>query len=188
MTDDTAPWRPELVAALRLLARISDAMHARGLPRPILVGGAAVEYYSASALMTGDIDLASPVQPELEEELRRHGFVRPGGPGHTPLGWVHPELRLGVEIVASTPMGGTVDPDRIGLVRPIGETALFRILSVEDMIADRMGQYASGTAPEMRGQAQALLRLYPDLDRDYLERRIREETCGDHGIEDIQGK
>ncbi len=54
------------------------------------------------------------------------------------------------------------------------------------MIADRMGQYASGSAPDMRRQAAALLALYPDLDRDYLERRIREETCGDHGIEDIE--
>jgi hypothetical protein len=55
------------------------------------------------------------------------------------------------------------------------------------MIADRMGQYASGTAPEMREQAQILLRLYPDADRAYLERRIREETLGDHGIEDVEG-
>ena len=61
MTNDTAPWRPELVAGLRLLARISEALHRRGLPRPILVGGAAVEYYTASPLMTGDIDLASPI-------------------------------------------------------------------------------------------------------------------------------
>jgi len=84
-------------------------------------------------------------------------------------------------------MGGGVEADRIRLVRPVGETARFRILGVEDMIADRMGQFASGTAPDMRGQAQALLALYPDLDRAYLERRVREETLGDHGIDDIQG-
>lgn len=91
-------------------------------------------------------------------------------------------------IVASTPLGGAVDPARILLVRPIGEKVPFRILSVEDMIADRMGQFASGSAPDMRGQAAALLALYPDLDRAYLERRIREETSGDHGIEDVQGE
>jgi hypothetical protein len=185
MTNDTAPWRPELVAGLRLLARISEALHRRGLPRPILVGGAAVEYYSASALMTGDIDLASPVQPEVEEELLAHGFSRPAGPGHTPFGWLHPELKLGIEIVASTPLGGAVDSDRIQLVRPIGETAVFRILPVEDMIADRMGQYASGAAPDMGGQAAVLFALYPDLDRAYLERRIRDESCGDYGLDDI---
>ena len=67
MTDDIAPWRPELVAGLRLLARISEALHRRGLPRPILVGGAAVEYYTASALMTGDIEIEAQ-QALLAEE------------------------------------------------------------------------------------------------------------------------
>ena len=185
MVQDIPPWRPELIAGLRLLARVSDAMHRRGLPRPILVGGAAVEYYTASALMTGDIDLASPVQPELEEEFLAHGFVRPHGPGHTPFGWVHPELQLGIEVVASTPLNGLADPARMTLVRPIGEAALFRILSVEDIIADRMGQFASGAAPEMGQQAAILFSLYPDLDRAYLDHRIRDESLGDYGIDDL---
>jgi hypothetical protein len=171
MPDPIGPHRPELMQALALLARLNEAMAARGLPRPILVGGAAVEYYSASALMTGDIDLASPVQPELEEELRKLGFTRPGGPGHTPLGWIHPELKLGFEVVASTPMGGSVDHARILLVGLAD--AAFAIIPVEDLIADRMGQYASGTAPEMLGQARALYDLHPALDRAYLEREFR---------------
>ena len=40
----------------------------------------------------------------------------------------------------------------------------------------------------MLDQARELSALFPRLDRDYLERRIREETCGDHGIEDIDGE
>lgn len=88
-------YRPEFEAALRLFARVSEAMKARGLPRPILVGGAAVEYYSGSAIATGDFDLCSPVQPELEEEMRRHGFVKPSGPGMATRGWIHPDFRLG---------------------------------------------------------------------------------------------
>lgn len=187
MSEDPPPWRPEFVAALRLLAQASEAMAARGLSRPILVGGGAVEFYTGSALMTGDIDVTSAVQTELEEELQRLGFVRPSGAGVSLRGWVHPDLGLGFEVVGSVPLDGGVEPDRMHLIRPFGETARFRILPVEDMIADRMGQFASGSAPEMRGQAQTLLALYPDLDRDYLERRLREETFGDHGIEDIQG-
>lgn len=187
MTDEPPPWRPEFAAALRLLALVSEAMAARGLSRPILVGGGAVEFYSGSALMTGDIDVTSPVQPELEEELMRLGFVRPSGAGMLLRGWVHPDLGLGFEIVGSSPMGGDIETDRIRLVRALGGTERFRILAVEDMIADRMGQFASGTAPEMRGQAQTLLTLYPDLDRDYLDQRIRKETLGDYGVEDIQG-
>lgn len=184
MPGSPAPHRPELMHALALLARLNEAMAARGLPRPILVGGAAAEYYSASAVMTGDVDLTSPVQPELEEELLKLGFEHPHGPGHTPLGWVHPELKLGFEVVASSPMGGAVDRARILLIDLAGEA--FAIIPVEDLIADRMGQYASGTAPEMLGQARTLYDLHPEADRAYLERRVREETLGDHGVEDLK--
>lgn len=117
-----------------------------------------------------------------------HGFARPIGPGHTPFGWVHAGSALGVEVVASAPLGGGVDASRLQLVKPIGEKAVFRVLPVEDMIADRMGQYASGAAPEMGEQAAILFALHSDLDRAYLDRRIRDESCGDYGIDDIPAR
>jgi hypothetical protein len=186
-TEPPSPWRPEFVAALRLLARLSDAMDARGLPRPVLVGGGAVEFYSGSAVMTGDIDVTSPVQAELEEEAQRLGFVRPSGPGQSLRGLIHPALKLGFEVVGSSPMGGGLDASRLRLVAPVGETARFRIIAIEDLIADRMSQYASGSAPEMLDQARALARLSPELDRAYLDRRIREETLGDYGAQALEG-
>ena len=178
-------YRPAFVAALQLLARVSEAMVARGLPRPILVGGAAVEFYSGSAVTTGDFDLCSPVQAELEEEMQRLGFIKPSRPGMATRGWIHPELALGFEVVADVPMDGGVDAAHIRLVQPIGETALFRVISVEDLIADRMGQYASGTARDRIDQARLLLALHPDADLAYLERRIREESGGDYGVRNI---
>ncbi len=62
-------YRPEFEAALRLFARVSEAMAARGCERPILVGGAAAEFYSRSAISTGDFDLCSPSQDILEAEM-----------------------------------------------------------------------------------------------------------------------
>lgn len=103
MPEPAAAHRPELLAALRLLAAISGALHRRGLPRPILVGGAAAEYFTGGALMTG----------------------------------------------------GT-------------------------------GQFSSGSAPEMLEQARLLFALNPALDIPYLERRIRDETAGDHGVQDLR--
>jgi hypothetical protein len=60
------------------------------------------------------------------------------------------------------------------------------VISLEDMIADRMGQFVSGTAPEMPGQARILFTLHPDTDHAYLDRRIHEETFGDHGIASLE--
>jgi hypothetical protein len=181
------PYRPEFEAALQLLAKISDGMAAKGYSRPILVGGGAVEYYSASAMMTGDIDLCTPRQEQLEAIMQQHGFIQPRGAGMATRGWIHPGLKLGFEIVASTPMDGSVDADHVFLVDDIGGGDGFAIISVEDLIADRMGQYASGSAPEMIGQARMLLSLHPGADLVYLEKRIKSESFGDYGIEDIKG-
>ncbi|WP_033922157.1 hypothetical protein [Sphingomonas sp. 37zxx] len=179
-------YRPEFIAALRLFASISEALHRSGFPRPILVGGAAAEFYSTSNLTTGDFDICTPVQPELETIMQRNGFVRPSGPGKLLRGWIHPALQLGFEVVADLPMDGNVDAAHIRLVQPIGGDALFRVISVEDLIADRMGQYASGTARDRLDQARLLLALHPDADLDYLDRRIREESSGDFGLEDVR--
>ena len=62
------------------------------------------------------------------------------------------------------------------------------MISVEDLIADRMGQFASGTAPEMRMQARQLLVLHNNVDRVYLDRRIKVETGSQYGIDDINAR
>nr|WP_247712055.1 hypothetical protein [Qipengyuania qiaonensis] len=168
-----------------MFAQVSEAMAARGLRRPILVGGAAAEFYSQSTISTGDFDLCTFRQSELEEEMERVGFAKPSGVGQMTKGWVHPELKLGFEVVAETPMDGAFDPATLVLVENTGEGA-FVIISVEDLIADRLSQYASGTAPDRLEQARALFRLQPSLDKDYLARRIEEETGGDYGIDIIE--
>jgi hypothetical protein len=184
----TSPYRPEFEAALRLLAQVSEGMHQRGLQRPILVGGAAAEFWSLSAVTTGDFDLCAIRQDALEEEMIRAGFIRPIGAGQMLKGWVHPELKLGFEVVAEVPLDGNVDAEHIRLVEPVGDTALIRIISVEDLIADRMGQYASGTTPDRIDQARKLFALHPEADLDYLDRRISEESMGTYGLKDLRYK
>ena len=181
----TAPsYRPEFEAGLRLFARASEAMRARGFLPPVLVGGGAVELYTLSAINTGDFDIVTARQEEFEQELRRLGFTKPEGLGHTPLGWVHPELMLGFEVVSSALLDGAADRDRVVMV-DLGADGRAAIISVEDMIADRMGQYASGAAPTMREQARKLFGLHDDLDLDYMERRIRHESAGEYGVKDL---
>lgn len=179
------PWRPEFEAALRALARASETMKRQGVVAPILVGGAAVELYSGGAVATGDFDVVTARQDAFEEALRLQGFTKPAGPGHTPLGWIHPDLKLGFEVVSATLLDGLADRERVRLFA-VGNDGEVAVIALEDMIADRMGQYASGAAPEMLGQARTLLGLYPDADMAYLDRRIREETAGDYGIEALR--
>ncbi|KQM23196.1 hypothetical protein ASE73_02955 [Sphingomonas sp. Leaf24] len=178
-------WRAPFEAALRMFAAVSEALWGTGRPRPILVGRAAVEYWSGSAVSTGDFDVCSRVQPEFEAVLRDHGFVRPSGAGMATRGWMHPGLSLGFEVVGSTPLDGLVDRDRIHLIENLTPGANFAILGIEDLIADRMGQYASGTAANRIDQARLLFGLHSGLDLDYLERRIREESSGDYGVDDL---
>jgi len=181
----TGPYRPEFEAALAVLARVGERMKAEGCLLPVLVGGAAVELYCGNAIATGDFDLSTGRQDVFEEALRAEGFIRPSGPGMATRGWIHPELKLGFEAVSDRLLDGNADRDRIRLIR-VGDAGVIAVISVEDMIADRMGQYASGTARDMLGQAKALFLLYPDADRAYMERRIREETAGDYGVDALE--
>lgn len=160
-------------------------MMEQGHAAPVLVGGAAVEFYTAGALATGDFDVVTAWQDEFETTLRHLGFTKPEGLGHTALGWVHPELRLGFEVVSSTLLDGMADRDRVAIF-DLGDDGSIALLSVEDMIADRMGQYASGSAPEMLQQARALLSLYGDVDWAYLDGRVRYETGNEHGAAAIK--
>ena len=131
-------------------------------------------------------DIFTGQQPEFEEELQRLGFVRPSGAGSAARGWVHPDLQLGFEVVSGSLLDGMADRGRVRLI-DLGEDGEAAVISVEDMIADRMGQYASGTAPEMFEQARSLFILHADADRDYMVRRIRHESAGEYGVADLQG-
>lgn len=174
--------RAEFAQALAVLARISEEMVRRGHPRPILVGGGALELYSASAYVTGDFDLVADRQDVLEEVFRQFGFVRPSGAGQLLRGWIHPELSFGFEIVGDRLLDGFADMDRLFLL-DVGADGATRIIGIEDLIADRMGQYASGAARECLDQARQLRKLVHELDEDYMGRRISEETMGAYGLD-----
>ena len=106
-------YRPQFEAALRLLARVSTDLDDAGFNPPILVGGGAVEFYTAGAITTGDFDLSCARQELLEAAMQRRGFVRPSGPGKATRGWVHPELALGFEVVSGSLLDGLADRTRV---------------------------------------------------------------------------
>ena len=117
--------------------------------------------------------------------MAQHGFVRPKGAGLSLRGWIHPDLKLGFEVVGSRLLDGLADNDLLRVIE-VGDHGAVAVISVEDLIADRMGQFASGSANEMLDQAKALFKLSKGLDRDYMDRRIREETAQDYGVQDLE--
>lgn len=182
-------YRPEYLEALQLLAEAFDEVVRAGYSRPILVGGAAVEFYTGGAVTSGDFDVVTPVaKEELERTLIARGFERPSARGSLLRGLHHPQLGLclGVECVLGELFDGAADTTRVRLVNIGNGTVAFP--SIEDLIADRMGQFSSTDSDfEMLDQARVLFRvgasdLANNLDETYLDRRIREETLGAYDL------
>lgn len=82
------PDGPPRTAAL---AEWVQGLYPEGTPRPVLVGGAAVELLTGGAYSTGDLDFVGEVPPEVQSELEEHGFERQGR--H----WIHPEAQIFLE-------------------------------------------------------------------------------------------
>ena len=97
--------------------------------RPILVGGAAVEFYTRGGYTTGDLDLVAPGGRELAETMRALGFLKRGKD------WINDELEVSVEFW-SDDLGPDEEYNEI-LMRGMK----IRILSLEDLIVDRLCAY-----------------------------------------------
>jgi hypothetical protein len=187
MTASTT-FRPEFIAGLKLLAEAFGEVVVAGYSRPILVGGAAVEFFTGGSVTSGDFDVVSPAaQDVLEQALLRRGFERPAGIGVLLRGLHHPKLLIGVEVVSGDLFDGAADIQKVVLVQVEGEKTI-ALPSVEDMIADRVGQFSCTNKDlEMLGQAVILYKIARDnletaIDEGYLDARIRTETGDSYNL------
>lgn len=179
-TPDRCTHRPEFLEALGLLAQACGRVRAAGRAEPILVGGAVVEWLTGGAICSGDFDFVAAAPEAFAGALVSAGFVRGDGLRlRTGCFW-HPRLPLGVEMVSGAYFDGRGERARARRVEAPGGGCLLAA-PAEDMIADRLGQWAAcgGTDGPLLLQAVAMFALAPGLDRAYLDRRIREDTSGD---------
>jgi len=167
--------RKEYREAIALIAQAAGALVRRGISPPILVGGAAAEFYTGGAITTGDFDFVTAYRDEFFAELEAVGFER-AGTGRIQRALFHPTSGLSVEVVSGILMDGRADPARILTVK--FRDGDLRIVSVEDMIADRVGQALAGPRIDTRMQEQAvsLYRLAGRVDRSYLDKRIAQDS------------
>jgi hypothetical protein len=166
---------PNYLDALKLLAKASDSYLKTTGRRAVVVGGAAVSFYTNGQVLSGDFDIVTDI--DFERFLLLEGFKKDEGPGRFLGGYYHPDVPgLGFEFVSGALFDGRADHGKLFAV-PVIDGAEVVFTAIEDLIADRLAQYASSKnkANDMLLQARLLLALATDYDRTYLIRRINEE-------------
>lgn len=151
------PRRRRLIMLGLLTARLSP----RGI-EPILVGGAAVEFYTAGGYATGDVDLALSPGPEVDAAFAALGFEKEGR------FWHHADLDLLFEAPAPAGLPGEdaprteVEVDGLRVV----------IVGVEDLLVDRLRAWVRWKSDEDGRWTRRLAQLYAHrLDWRYLRAR-----------------
>jgi hypothetical protein len=118
--------------------------------------------------------------------LQAIGFLPEDREGWRRGGFYHPTLAIGVEFVSGGYFDGLGDRARMRLITMAsGEIP---VPAIEDMIADRLGQWEASHRRDdaMLRQARLLKILADAVDTDYLSRRIAEETAGGCGPEVLE--
>lgn len=134
---------------------------------PILVGGAAVAFYTAGGYSSVDVDVALPIGGERRGAAVERAFV---DLGFTRRGrfWVYSELDLLFEIVAREGLPGEEAPRTRVAIDGLPIT----VVGLEDLVLDRLRAWVHWRSEEDERWGRRLCMLYADrLDWDYLERK-----------------
>ncbi len=152
---------------LYFVALLSNALGPEGKD-VVVVGGQALQFYTAGAYATADVDLVCVSRPSAVEVLNRWGFKREGR--H----WQQQRLELLVEIPDEGLAG---DPARVNEIELRGLT--LRIIGVEDLIADRLRAAVHWGSLEDRYWASNLLASKGNsLDWEYLRKQAERDGTG----------
>lgn len=148
-----------------VLARAYEAL---GWTPPVVVGGHAVEFWTAGGYATVDIDMVGASEPAAQI-LEGWGFAREGR--H----WYDEALGIVVEFP-----GARLSADErshVATVRLEGFTAT--VLGIEDLIVDRLNACVHWNDTESCLWAEALVAAGHEIDTAYLQRRAQEEGVDD---------
>jgi hypothetical protein len=115
------------------IALLSREIVRRGGKTPIIVGGQAVEIYTQGSYTTGDIDIKAP-REITEAILKEWGFVKVGRP------WINKELDVYVDWLGSSLEEGEEAERRTAIIKVTDQLDI-RVLSIEDLVIDRLGAF-----------------------------------------------
>lgn len=155
--EEPDPQRRRLVA-LGLLTALLEPHDIE----PILVGGGAVELYTAGGYTTGDTDLALPADPSVDMAFNVLGFRKEGR------FWIQKDLDLLFEAPAPAGLPGEDAPRTVLDVDGLRVV----VVGIEDLILDRLRAWIHWTSDEDGRWTRRLIALYADrLDWEYLATR-----------------
>ncbi len=154
-----------LTKRLLFVGMLTRALEPDGVT-PVLIGGNAVEYYTAGGYATGDIDIIAPHEP-VDKVLKGWGFKKEGRY------WWSEALNIVIEAPSS--YLDAEQKERLIEVE-IDSYSVF-LLGVEDLILDRLNAYVYWNSKDDGLWAKELLVLYKDdIDWSYLESRAGKES------------
>jgi len=166
----------DYIAALAELGAAFAAYEAETGHTAVLVGGAATAIHTVGDFMSADFDVVAANDEAFAKAMGLAGFVADETCGHGLLGWYHPaHVQFPVEQVSGGYFDGNGDKERC-LKLLVREGSTIVLPAIEDMIADRLGQYeVSQNDGSMLEQAKALFTIAKDLDVTYLKERASQE-------------
>lgn len=153
---------------IRLAAILTSSLPKTG-PRPVMVGGSAIEVYLSGTLRTGDMDIV--YNPgALTKILRLWHFERASG------SWANDELGLSVDAVGDS-LNGSYDKTTT-IVTKYGPAT---VIGMEDLILRRLTSAKHRRYPSDMEQAYLLAKAHGDrLDWEYIEEGAKKSRTTDY--------
>jgi excisionase family DNA binding protein len=149
---------------LLFMGVLTEQLQKKGI-LPVVVGGSAVEFYTAGGYATGDIDIAAPTKP-VDEVLKGWDFRREGRY------WLNEKLGILIEAPVSF-----LEAEKLKKLSEIEVDELkVYMIGIEDIIVDRLSAYVHWKSQDDRLWAKELIALHwEEMDWDYLRKNAETE-------------
>ena len=152
---------------IQFIAFLTEKLKEEGVDA-ILVGGEAIDLYTAGNFATSDIDLLVTNRAVTEKLLNKFGFGKEANGL-----WFNKDLNIVIQVIPE-PYSG--DPARLRKFR-IKDFEL-RVAAPEDLIANRL--YSKSNPQRDSEQAIALLKIFADsIDNTYLNKVAKRDNIED---------
>jgi excisionase family DNA binding protein len=163
-----APLVDQLERRLMFVGLLSSVVEALGWPAPVVVGGHAVEFYTAGSYATVDIDLAGDSEP-VGQVLDTWGFEREGRHFYDE----------GLGLVVEVPGSALGLGEKQHVVQLRMGTMTAQIIGIEDLVIDRLAACVHWKHTESCEWATRLLSAADEIDMVYLHQRAIDEQVVD---------